>query len=310
MNLTRRTFLGAAAACLPALSAAAMPKRALGRTGARVSILAFGCGSRFLQYKEEDDAIAAVHHALDLGITYFDTAADYGDGLSEQRLGKALHGRREGVWVATKVDERDGDAAMRTVDRSLNNLRDGVDLVHIHSLGSPDDLAAIEAKGNVLDRLLKLRDQKVIRAVGISCHTDPSVLRTALERHDFDCTQMALNAARQGMAHLDTDPHGSFETLALPVANRKNLGVIAMKVLAQDRLAGKAPTAQLMRYSLSLPVSAIVVGMPKMEHITENAAAAKSFAVMTPEELKQMSTELSGAYKAEIDQHFREHRDA
>ena len=248
MDLTRRFFLGASAAALSAEGATAMPRRTLGRTGAEVSILAFGCGSRFLRYPNDEAAQEAIGRALDLGITYFDTASDYADGLSERRLGSALKARGAQVWVATKVDERDGDGAMRTFERSLRNLqRDKVDLLHIHSLTTPEDLARIEAKGGVLERLYKLRDQKVIRAVGISCHTDPSVLKTALERHDFDYTQMALNAARQGMATLTEDPHGSFETLALPVAKRKNMGVIAMKIFAQDKLAGKASAEQLMR---------------------------------------------------------------
>ena len=69
----------------------------------------------------------------------------------------------------------------------------------------------------------------------------------------------------------------SFETLALPVANRKHMGVIAMKVMAQDALIGPAEPAKLMYYSLSLPVTAVVIGMPKFEHIEENCRLAKAF---------------------------------
>src|SRR5579862_2635947 len=105
MSISRRSFIGSTA--LATLSAgttgAAMPKRMLGRTGARVSILAFGSGSRFLAYKEEDQALAALNHALDLGVNYIDSAASYGDGLSEQRVGKVLKARgRNGLWVVTK----------------------------------------------------------------------------------------------------------------------------------------------------------------------------------------------------------------
>ena len=63
-----------------------LPTRTLGRTGAKVSILAFGCGSRFLMYKEEDSATAILNRAIDLGITYLDTAYAYGDGESETRV--------------------------------------------------------------------------------------------------------------------------------------------------------------------------------------------------------------------------------
>ena len=86
------------------------------------------------------------------------------------------------------------------LEGSLKRLHvDQIDLIHIHSLTNEDDLAKIEAKGGVLDTLHKLKDQKMTRFIGITSHTDPTVLAKALERHDFDCTQMALNAALVGM---------------------------------------------------------------------------------------------------------------
>ena len=312
MSVSRRQFIGTAAlGAIAAKGATAMPTRPLGRTGARVSILAFGCGSRFLMYKEEDRALAALNHALDLGITYVDTAYAYGDGLSEERVGKVMATRRKEVWLATKVPDRKGDEAMRRIEGSLKRLQtDHLDLIHIHSLGGVDDLEAIEAKDGVLATLLKLREQKVTRAIGITCHTDPAVLKTALERHDFDCTQMALNAARAGMARLESDPHGSFESLALPVANRKNMGVIAMKVFAQEKLSGKAPVEKLIQYSLSLAVTAAVVGMPKIEFIEHNIETAKAFQPMPRGEMEKMSGDLAGAYKASVERHFDGHVDA
>jgi predicted aldo/keto reductase-like oxidoreductase len=140
------------------------------------------------------------------------------------------------------------------------------------------------------------------------------VLKTALERHDFDCTQMALNAARAGQAKGisglgENHPH-SFQSLALPVANRKKMGVIAMKVFAQDGLQGKAPVDQLIRYSMSLPVTAAVVGMPKLEYIHENIEIAKAFKPLPPSEMKQISDQLAGAHKASLDAFFNDHVDA
>src|SRR6185312_4614424 len=209
MSVSRRSFLevtalGSLAAYCPAPATgatASLPTRVLGKTGVRVSILAMGGGSRYLQYKDEDRAIEAVQKALELGITYIDTSDDYGNNhLSERRIGKALKGRREPVFLATKLTHRDGAATARIVEQSLSALqRDHVDLIHIHSLTTEDDLARIEAKGGVLEQLQKLRDQKITRFIGITSHTDPSVLKMALERHDFDCTQMALNAALVGM---------------------------------------------------------------------------------------------------------------
>ena len=71
-----------------------LPSRTLGRTGVKVSILAFGCGSRFLMYKEEESATAILNRAIDSGITYLDTAYSYGDGESETRVGRVMASRR------------------------------------------------------------------------------------------------------------------------------------------------------------------------------------------------------------------------
>src|SRR5262249_49023206 len=177
-----------------------LPTRTLGKTGVNVSILAFGGGSRFLMYKDEDKALEALNRAFDLGITYMDTAYGYGDGKSEERVGKVMKTRRKGIFLATKINARKGDEAQRILERSMKRLQtDQVDLIHVHSLTDENDLASVEAPDGVLKVLLKLRDQKVTRFIGITSHTDPVVLKTALERHDFDCTQMALNAARAGM---------------------------------------------------------------------------------------------------------------
>ena len=294
-----------------------LPTRVLGKTGARVSILAFGGGSRFLMYKEEDKALEAVNRALDLGITYMDTAFGYGNGLSEERIGKVMKTRRKGVFVATKINKRPGDEAMEVLEGSLKRLQiDQFDLVHIHSLTDEDDLAKIEAKGGVLETLHKLRDQKVTRFIGITSHTDPTVLAKALERHDFDCTQMALNAAMVGMKNgkggmeINEAMKTSFQTVALPVANRKKMGVIAMKVFAQEGLLNQAPLEKLMYYSLSLPVTLVTVGMPKPEHIDHNVALAKAYKPMPKPEMQELSQRLSEKNKAAFDRFLSTHIDA
>lgn len=320
MSRSRREFLQSTALTALAASSAlaapqTIPKRTLGRTGAQVSILAFGCGSRFLQYKDEEGALAALNLALDRGITYLDTASDYAGGLSETRVGMVMRTRRKEVWLATKIPERGGDAAMRTIEASLKRLQtEQIDLIHIHNLSHEDDLAAIEAKDGVLNALYKLRDQKVTRAIGVTSHTDPHVLRTALERHDFDCTQMALNAARAGMARPDggfgmTKLQQGFETIALPVAKKKDLGVIAMKIFAQEGLSGLAAPEKLIGYSLSLPVAAVVVGMPKPEFIDRNVAIARAFEPMSPAEMRGLSDRLALDHKARLDHFFASHVD-
>ncbi|HEY2013654.1 MAG TPA: aldo/keto reductase [Bryobacteraceae bacterium] len=323
MSISRREFLettalgslAAGSVAAADLEKSALPTRVLGKTGVKVSILAMGGGSRFLMYKDDEQAVAAVHKALDLGITYIDTADDYSNHLSEKRIGIGLKGRRNNIFLATKLSSRNGAESFRIVEESLKALQtDHVDLLHIHSLQTPDDLAAIEAKGGVLEQLMKMRDQKMTRFIGITSHFDPSVLKTALERHDFDCTQMALNGALVGMEASRMVPNKalktSFETLALPVANRKKMGVIGMKVFAQEALVGAAAPEKLLSYTLSLPVTAAVVGMPKLEHIEDNVRVAKAFKPLSKEEMERMSGGLSRQYKASLDQFFCNHVDA
>ncbi|MFN7994842.1 MAG: aldo/keto reductase [Bryobacteraceae bacterium] len=320
MKISRRDFLGTAALTGVAAYAGtgSMPTRVLGKTGARVSILAMGGGSRFLMYKDEDKALEALNRAFDLGITYMDTAYGYGNGASEERVGKVMKTRRKGIFLATKINARKGDEAQRILEGSMKRLQtDQVDLIHVHSLTDEKDLADIEAPDGVLNVLQKLKEQKVTRFIGITSHTDPVVLKTALERHDFDCTQMALNAARAGMKNGATGmvPNEalktSFEDVALPVARKKKMGVIAMKVFAQEALVGQAPPEKLLYYSLSLPgVSLAVAGMPKFEFIDQNVALVKAYKPLPAAEMKQLSSTLADRNKAALDRFFSNHVDA
>src|SRR5215467_914525 len=268
----------------------ALPSRTLGRTGAKVSILAFGCGSRFLMYKDEDNAQAILNRAIDLGITYLDTAYAYGDGESETRVGKVMATRRKEVWLATKIPDRTRDGFLRRLEGSLKRLEtDHVDLVHIHSLGHDDDLAKIEAPNGALKGLMEAREQKMARFAGMTSHTDGAVMAQAIERHDLDCVQMALNASR----------NGRFEELALPAANKKNLGIIAMKVTGQEFLvgegAGKADMNSLLRYSMSLPVTTAVVGMPKPEMLAQNVEIARGFSPLDSQDKERLRQQLGPA---------------
>src|ERR1700757_4638909 len=280
-----------------------LPSRTLGRTGAKVSILAFGCGSRFLMYKDEESATAILNRAIDSGITYLDTAYAYGDGESETRVGKVMASRRKDVWLATKIPDRTRDEFMRRLEGSLKRLQtDHVDLLHIHSLGREEDLAKIEAPDGALKGLLEARDQKMARAIGMTSHTSGGGMAQAIERHDLDCVQMALNASQ----------NGKFEELALPAARAKNLGVIAMKVTGQEFLlgntAGKGDIDSLLRYSLSLPVSAAVVGMPRKEMVDHNIAEARRFTQLPESDMERLRKSLQPS-RAGLEKNLSAHHD-
>jgi hypothetical protein len=317
-KITRREFIErtslsvASGAVLPTLLDAEagakpkLPQRVLGRTKAKVPILAFGCGSRFLMYENEEESLRVLNHVIDSGITYLDTAQDYGNGLSETRVGMVMKTRRKEVWLATKVSAkaRTRDAALRAVEASLKRLQtDHVDLLHLHSLTTPEDLAQIEAKDGAIRALYELREQKVARFIGMTSHTDGAVMARAIEHNDLDCVQMAMNPSRALQ----------FEELALPAAKKKNLGVILMKVTAQEKLvgegAGRAGIEPLIRYALSLPVSVAVMGMPKMQFIEQNLAIARAFKPMTPTEMDALRAQ-TAPQRASLEHWFSNHRDA
>ena len=301
-DVSRRKFLekiamgGAAGASLPlwtnlAGAKARLPQRTLGHTGAKVSILAFGCGSRFLMYKDDDEAVKVLNHALDLGITYVDTAYLYGDGKSETRVGKVMASRRKEVWLATKIPDRTRDGFMSRLEGSLKRLQtDHVDLVHIHDLRHADDLEKIEAPDGALKGLLEAKEQKMARFIGMSCHTDGAILAQAIERHPLDCTQMALNPTGTG----------EFEKTALVAANKKGLGVIAMKVYGQEFLigteGGKTDADTLLHFAMSLPVTTAVTGMPKVEMLEHNVELARNFSPFSADKMDDLRRSMAALH--------------
>lgn len=320
--ITRRQFIGAAAVAASAVAGdKTLPARTLGRTGAKPSILALGCGSRLLSYEEADAAGEVVNMALDSGVTYLDTAQNYGNGRSETWVGEVMKTRRSEVFLATKTGARTYDDVMTRIEESLKRLQtDHVDLLHIHSLQGEDDLATLESE-RVMEAMYRVREEKMARFIGITSHTDPTVLAKALERYDVDCTQMALNAALQGMQNgkgkmiLNPAMSTSFEEIALPVARKKNLGVIAMKAFGQQDLlpqpTDKAHVERLLNYSLSLEgVAVAVVGCPEHAHLHHNISTARAHKTMSKKDRRRFSDEMSERYKQALDLKFQSHIDA
>jgi aryl-alcohol dehydrogenase-like predicted oxidoreductase len=276
-RISRRAFLktSAAAGVLGALRPAfaeerPMPMRVLGRTGEKVS--AVGLGTAGWGDLRDADADRMVGIAIDVGINYVDTAPSYGDGGAERHLGRALKGRRDKVFLATKTLSRGREGALEELEASLKRLgTDHVDLWQFHALTTTDCTDRILRKGDGgLAAGEEARKKGLVRFVGITGHADPNVFVDALDRHDFDTLLIPLNCI---------DPHRlSFERIALPKAIERKTGVIAMKVLCSGQLlARKTVTAEeCLRYSLALPASTCIVGcstgrqIELMAHVARN----------------------------------------
>jgi hypothetical protein len=187
--------------------------------------------------------------------------------------------------------------------------------MHIHSLGNEDDLAKIEAVDGQLKAMHWAKDNKLTRFIGVTSHTNPQVLKTALERHNFDSTQMALNIAQMGNgAPSDRPGQGmtgasGFEMTAMPVALQKKMGLTAMKVFAQEKLLGKAAPEMLVGYAMTLPVAAATIGMPELAHIDFNLSVAKNFKPLSREEMQALPAAVTVQMRAAIDHFFSDHID-
>ncbi|HSB73440.1 MAG TPA: aldo/keto reductase [Candidatus Methylomirabilis sp.] len=286
-----------------------LPRRLLGKTGDMVSIVGFGAGSRFCSMQDEDAAQALLERALELGITYFDTAGSYTrrgiERLSERRLGEFSQRRRRAVFLATKIDPRGRSGALQSVERSLKLLRtDSLDLIQIHALSDRDDLDRMGRADGVVAAIRELKDQKVVRFIGITGHNDGVAMAEALRRHEFDTVLMALNAAQSAnpIAVRRMQPIPAFEESALPVALKQNLGVLSMKVMGQGLLAGDGPgraaPSELLRFNLSQPVACVVIGVEHMARLEENVSAARTFAAMGESEKQKLREQVAPSRSA------------
>jgi aryl-alcohol dehydrogenase-like predicted oxidoreductase len=263
-----------------------LPRRALGKTGVEVSILALGGVIGMQQPPSKDhDPAAIAEQALDLGITYFDTAPSYNNGQSETNYGQVLARRRKEVFLATKTSERSYDGTLRSIEQSLKRLRtDRVDLLQIHGVSPRDDLAAWGRPSGVVSALRRLRDEKAIRFMGLTGHDDAEILHRAIGMYDFDTLLTTLNPVSRRRPYRED---------LLAAANRKQMGVIAMKVMGggngclvagnplqkvlrpyHDETAHQVDVSALIRYTLGLPISTAVIGVASPVQLMANIGVA------------------------------------
>jgi uncharacterized protein len=262
-----------------AKASAAVPTRPFGRTKIPVSIMALG-GWHIGVPKTEREATRLVHAAIDGGITFMDNAWDYNEGVSESRMGKALVGRRDQVFLMTKAcpHGRDGRTAMRQLEDSLRRLKtDYLDLWQIHEVIFDDEPAKYFARGGAVEALDKARRQGKVRFVGFTGHKDPALhLEMLAYDYPWDACQLPLNCFDASFR--------SFEHHVLPELNRRGIAPIGMKSLGGDARSIKvrAVTPQdAIRYALSLPIATLVSGIDSMRILRQNLAVAQGFRPMT-----------------------------
>ncbi len=253
-----------------------METRPFGRTGESFPILSFG-GQRIVDEHNctEEEAVEIVNTAIDRGIRYFDTAWIYSQGQAETRMGKVVKHRRSEMWIATKTWDATRDGALRQLEESLTRLQtDHVNEWRLHNVWDYARLDEFTGKGGALEAAVQAREERMVRHISISCHTDPQILIEALDRFPFDSTLIALSALDHFIL--------SFAEEFLPVANAAGIATIAMKVLGLGSLIHEVERS--LRYALGLPVSTVIVGIESMSQLEQNLAIAESFQPMTDEE--------------------------
>jgi len=270
---------------------AEIPRRPFGRHDELVSALALG-GYHLGLVGNQREAIRIVHAAIDAGITFMDNAWEYHEGESEEILGKALVGRRDQVFLMTKVctHGRDRAVAMRQLKQSLRRLKtDHVDLWQVHECVYPNDPARHFAPGGVIEALVEAKDKGLVRYVGFTGHKLPDIhLAMLAYGFPFDSVQMPLNCFDATFR--------SFEQSVLPEARRQGLAILGMKSMGGegDAVRKKVVTAdESLRYAMSLPVTTTVSGIDSMRVLRQNVRIAAGFTPMSGAELAALRERVS-----------------
>ena len=261
-------------------------KRPLGNTGLECSILGVG-GFHLGTVTDQAEVNNIVAKAIDHGINIFDNAWEFHRGLSEEKLGIALKGKRDKVIVMSAVCTHgpNQDVAMRMLDASLTRLHtDHLDVWQIHEVIYHNDPELIYANDSVLAVLTRAKQQGKVRFVGFNGHKHPAINLEMLNRgYAFDVVQMPLNPLDPGFR--------SFETNVLPAANRRGIAVLGMKSMGgSGELISKGAftPSEALSYAMSLPVATTISGIDSMEVLNQNLAILRDFKPLSADRMQAL----------------------
>jgi aryl-alcohol dehydrogenase-like predicted oxidoreductase len=274
----------------PSLSAmdttASIPLKRFGKTDVQLSALGLG-GHHLGAAVDEQTAVEIVHRALDGGVTFFDNCWEYNRGKSEDWLGKGLKGRRDKAFLMTKVCSHGRDAALATqmLEQSLRRLQtDHLDLWQIHGVTFQNDPDLFIRAGGAAEALLKAQKAGKVRFLGFTGHKDPDLHLAMLNTgFPFDAVQMPLNPFDANFM--------SFEQKVLPVLKQRGIAPLAMKPIGghgEPVQKGIFTAAELLRYSMSLPVATTITGVSDLAILKQNLEIAQNFKPLTAPEMQAL----------------------
>jgi predicted aldo/keto reductase-like oxidoreductase len=258
-----------------------VPRRTLGRTGEKISIVGLG-GYHIGHQSDEQESIRIIRTALDNGINFLDNCWDYNGGESEVRMGKALRdGYRQRAFVMTKIDGRTKKAAAQQLEESLRRLQtDHIDLLQFHEIIRMEDPDRVFAAGGGMEAVVAAREAGKVRYIGFTGHKSPDIHLKMLQTADahqfhFDAVQMPLNVMD---AH-----YNSFGKKVLPVLVKKEIGVLAMKPMGAGIIlrSETVEPMECLHYAMSLPTSVVITGCDSVALVEQAVTAAKTFKPMS-----------------------------
>jgi len=271
-----------------------LPRRVLGRTGQKISIVGFP-GLALANYDQEQGT-KGLHDAFDRGVNYFDVAPAYGDGDAETKMGIGLQGiDRSKIFLACKTKVRDKAGAREELERSLKRLKtDYFDLYQIHHLWNADQVKQALGPGGAMLTLLKARDEGKIKYLGFSAHTRKAAL-DALNGFRFDTVMFPINFVE--------DAKIGFSKPVLNLAEKRGAAVIAIKTLSMGAWPEGAEKKRnwwykttetqeevglALRYTLSL--KGVVAGIPPsfLDLLDKAIIAGKSYTRLTEVERERL----------------------
>jgi len=260
----------------------AIPKRKLGKTGVEVTMLGLGGEGILRTYGHEREAYSLINRALDLDINYFESARAYSG--SEAYYGRALKERRKDIFLTSKSHARDKQRALTQLKETLRNMKtDHLDLWQVHDVRTEDDIEQIFGPGGALHAFVEAKEKGLTRFIGVTGHHNPDIVIKCIELFDFDTVLLPVNPAEPF--------YKSFLDKVIPIAQKKLMGIIGMKVYLRG-LATELPWSDtlepFLHFALSQPVTTVVIGCDSIEQLEENVTFAARFKPMPAKQIKTL----------------------
>ena len=281
--------LGAASdGALAAAAKSLVPRKKFARASEMISLIGIG-GHTLATASSQEESNRIVHEAIDRGVNFMDNAWEYHDGRGEEVMGIALQGKRDQVFLMTKMctHGQGKKVGLARLEDSLRRLKtDHLDLWMIHQLETQAEVDAAFAPGGSVEALEDARKQGKIRYTGFTGHRAPEVHLAMLKQdYAWDAVLVTMNA-------FNAYRSAGFRTEVLPELNRRNIAALGFKSLGGNAQAvrdGRLTAEQAVRFALSQPITSLIVGMNSVEQLRQNLKVAENFKPLSAEEQKKLT---------------------